>query len=78
MNHPITTTLSDNIYQFLELETKNNGVTKKSIIETALKMYKKNKLKNEIIKGLKERQDEYCEINKEFENIQFNSINYEN
>jgi hypothetical protein len=46
MNHTITTTLNDKLFNFLEDESKQENITKKSIIEKGLKYYKKYKIEN--------------------------------
>lgn len=74
MNHTITTSLESSIYTFLEQQSKTTKKTKKSIIEEALKLYQKYQLKSQIEAGLKERFDEYKEVNSDFSDTQFNSI----
>jgi hypothetical protein len=41
MNHIITITLNDNLFNFLNNESKQEQITKKSIIEKGLEYYKK-------------------------------------
>lgn len=74
MNHTITTNLESSLYTFLEQQSKSTKKTKKSIIEEALKLYQKYQLKSQIEAGLKERYDEYKEINSNFSETQFISI----
>ncbi|MDD2871644.1 MAG: hypothetical protein PHS49_06685 [Candidatus Gracilibacteria bacterium] len=74
MNHTITTNIDHSIYLFLEQQSKATKRTKKSIIEEALKLYQKYQLKAQIESGLKERYNEYKNINNEYLNTQFNSI----
>lgn len=70
MNLPITTTLSENMFHFLKKEAKQQKTSCKSIIETALKEYQKQKLKKEVEKDLKLRQEEYVKIQKNFSKAQ--------
>jgi len=44
MNHTITTTLGSYYYSFLEKESKEKKITKKSIIEKWLEYYKRYEL----------------------------------
>lgn len=74
MNYTITTNLEASVYDFLSEQSKKTKQTKKSIIEKALKMYKKYQLKAQIEAWLEERYGEYKELNKEFINAQINSI----
>ncbi len=74
MNHTLTTTLDFWIYSFLDQEAKKTKQTKKSIIEDALKMYQKYKLKEQILSWLDSRYEEYKNLNNEFKDIQFTSI----
>jgi hypothetical protein len=48
MNHTITTSLENSVYKFLEQQAQITNKTKKSIIEEALKLYQKQKLKEQI------------------------------
>jgi len=50
MSQVITTTLSEQVYVFLNNESKKYKRTKKSIIEEAINLYKKIKLENEVKK----------------------------
>ena len=74
MNHTLTTTLSSWIYKFLNEEAKKNKTTKKSVIEKALSLYQKIKLKHEVEKWLSERYQEYSDVNSELLSIQSSSI----
>jgi len=69
MNHTITTTLSLDLYNFLVKETKRLKTTKKAILETALREYKKQQLREAVHEGLKDRQEEYRQIAAEFRNV---------
>lgn len=74
MNYTLTTTLSWKFYNFLNQQSTLNKTTKKAIIEEALGIYQKQKLKEQIEKWLDNRYSEYKEINNDFANIQFNSL----
>ncbi len=74
MNYTITTNLDYSVYNFLDQQAKTTKKTKKSIIEEALKMYQKYKLKDQIESWLSERYDEYKSLNNEFLETQINSI----
>ena len=74
MNHTITTNLEHSVYTFLDQQSKLTKKTKKSIIEEALKIYQKNQLKSQIESWLNERYNEYKNVNKDFSDIQLNSI----
>lgn len=74
MNHTITTTMEHSIYTFLDEQSKVLKKPKKYIIEEALKLYQKNQLKAQIEVWLDERYWEFKTINKEFSEVQFNSI----
>ena len=74
MSYTITTTLSEELYAFLVAEAKNLGSTKKAILEAALKEYKKQKLKNDVAKGLKLREKEYKEMQNQFSEAQAHSL----
>ena len=69
MNHTITTTLSTDLYQFLLKEAKRLKLPKKAVLEAALKSYKKEQLKEAVLEGLKERQDESKQIATEFRRV---------
>ncbi|NVP17420.1 hypothetical protein HUU51_01755 [Candidatus Gracilibacteria bacterium] len=74
MNHTITTTMEHSIYTFLDEQSKVLKKPKKYIIEEALKLYQKNQLKAQIEVGLDERYGEFKTINKDFSEVQLNSI----
>ncbi|MDD3144601.1 MAG: hypothetical protein PHV23_00660 [Candidatus Gracilibacteria bacterium] len=74
MNHTITTTMEHSIYTFLDEQSKVLKKPKKYIIEEALKLYQKNQLKAQIESGLDERYGEFKAINKDFSEVQLNSI----
>lgn len=74
MNHTLTTTLSDDIYKFLLDEAEESKSSKKHIIENALKMYRKDKLKKAVEAGLKERYEEHQHMVAEVREIQMISI----
>lgn len=74
MSYTITTTMEESVYDFLVEQAKKQKTTKKAIIEEALKKYEKEKLKQEIIEWLKERQEENCEIADEFREAQCISL----
>ena len=74
MNHTITTTMEHSIYTFLDEQSKVLKKPKKYIIEEALKLYQKNQLKAQIEVWLNERYWEFKTINKEFSEVQLNSI----
>ncbi len=44
MNHTITTTLNENLIEFLNKESKEKSISKKSIIEKWLELYKSYEL----------------------------------
>lgn len=74
MNHTITTTMEHSIYTFLDEQSKVLKKPKKYIIEEALKLYQKNQLKAQIESWLDERYWEFKAINKDFSEVQLNSI----
>mgnify|MGYP003950511831 CR=1 FL=1 len=74
MNHTLTTTLSNEIYEFLLKDAEETKSSKKHIIEEALKMYRKEKLRKAVEEGLKERYDEYKAIAAEVREVQITSI----
>ncbi len=74
MNYTITTNLDYSSYIFLQEQSKKTKQTKKSIIEEALKMYEKNKLKEQIEAWLTERYQEYKDLNNELLENQINSL----
>lgn len=74
MNHTITTTMEHSIYTFLDEQSKVLKKPKKYIIEEALKLYQKNQLKAQIEVWLDERYWEFKTINKDFSEVQLNSI----
>lgn len=74
MTHTITTNLANNLYQFVDKEAKKRKITKRSIIEKGLKLYRKKQLEKQIEDGLKDRYDEYKEINKELRPLQAKRI----
>ncbi len=74
MNHPITTTLSANVYHFLQEEAKKLKTSRKKVIEQALKEYQKQKLSEQVKTGLQERKEEYADLQTEFRKAQINSI----
>ncbi len=75
MSQVITTTLSEQVYVFLNNESKKYKRTKKSIIEEAINLYKKIKLENEVKKWLEERYGEYGDISNESFSVQCESVN---
>lgn len=75
MNHTITTTLWDSLFNFVNAESKKKNITKKSIIEKGLKYYKKHEMEMQVKQWLQARKAEYKQLNSEFTNIQFTSIN---
>lgn len=74
MNHTFTTTLSNEIYEFLLKDAEETKSSKKHIIEEALKMYRKEKLRKAVEEGLKERYDEYKSIAAEVREVQITSL----
>jgi predicted transcriptional regulator len=50
MNYTITTNLESEVYNFLTKWANSTKQTKKSVIEDALKMYQKQKLKEQVTK----------------------------
>ncbi len=74
MTHTLTTTLSPYLYDFLQRESKNRKVTKKTILEESLKLYEKKLLIEQVKEWLSERNEEYQKMNDEFSDIQFNSL----
>ncbi len=74
MNYTITTNLDYSSYIFLQEQSKKTKQTKKSIIEEALKMYEKNKLKEQIEAWLTERYQEYKDLNNELLENQISSL----
>lgn len=74
MNHTITTTMEHSIYTFLDEQSKVLKKPKKYIIEEALRLYQKNQLKAQIEVWLDERYWEFKTINKDFSEVQLNSI----
>ena len=74
MNYTITTNLDYSSYLFLQEQSKKTKQTKKSIIEEALKMYEKNKLKEQIEAWLTERYQEYKDLNNELLENQISSL----
>ena len=74
MTHTLTTTLSDQMHTYLELESSSRKTTKKKVLEESLVLHRQIKLKNQIEIWLKERYKEYQEINDDFSIIQFNSL----
>jgi len=74
MNHAFTTTLSLSTYNFLKQEAQRKKVTRKSIIEIAITNYRKNQLEKQVQEGLKERNQEYSDLQEEFLGVQISSI----
>ena len=74
MNHTITTTLESKIYNFLNYESKDKNVTKKSIIEDALEDYMQKQLENDVKNGFQDRYEEYRDINSDLINAQVCSL----
>lgn len=74
MNYTITTTISAPFYHFLEQERLAKKTSKKSIIEEGLRLYKREKLRHSIQKGLKERNAEYQAIANDFADAQAISL----
>ena len=74
MNYTVTTNLDYSSYLFLQEQSKKTKQTKKSIIEEALKMYEKNKLKEQIEAWLTERYQEYKDLNNELLENQISSL----
>ncbi len=74
MNHTITTSLNDKLFNFVNSEAKAKNITKKSIIEKWLMYYRKYEMESKIKTGLKSRKKEYKKINSDFSCAQFNSI----
>jgi len=71
----LTTTLDQMSYNFMVAEAMRRNVTKKKVLEDALKFYKKVRLVQEVEEWLQERFGEYSSIAKEFSDIQFSSLN---
>ena len=69
MIHTLTTTLSENLFDFLNKESKRKDITKKSIIEKWLEYYKKNELEKQVMEWFKSRKMKYKKINNNFKNI---------
>jgi len=74
MKYPITTTLGSAAYHFLVAQAKKQKVNRNTIIEEALKIYKKMLLKQQVEEGLKDRQEEYREMAAEFEEVQSEAL----
>ncbi len=74
MNHTITTTLWKKYFVYLDKESKNKKVTKKSIIEKWLEYYQKYELESKVKQWLLDRQKEYKNNSWDFRKLQFNSI----
>ena len=71
MNYTITTTISEKFFSFLSEEARKKKTTKKAIIEKWLEYYRKIDLEEQVKEGLKNRQDEYKNTSKSFNDIQF-------
>jgi len=66
-NKPFTTTLDPRMHRFLKEEAARRKTSCRTIIEEALRQYRKVKLAKEIDEGFtKERKQEYREICREF------------
>jgi len=74
MTHTITTNLANHLYQFVDKEAKSRKITKRSIIEKGLKLYRKKQLEKQVEDGFKDRYNEYKDINKELRPLQAKSI----
>lgn len=74
MTHTITTNLANHLYQFVDKEAKSRKVTKRSIIEKGLKLYRKKQLEKQVEDGFRDRYDEYKQINKELRPLKVRSI----
>ena len=74
MNHTVTTSLWSYYFSFLDKESKEKNITKKSIIEKWLEYYKKHELEKQVKKWFESRIEEYKNINSDFRELQFNSI----
>ena len=74
MNYTITTTLSAPIYHFLKEEGAKNKRSRKSVLEEALTLYRKEKLAEEVKKGLLARNEEYSASAQDFSEIQAASV----
>ncbi len=74
MKHPFTTTLNTWAIEFLKSQAKKEKTDRNDVLEAALKMYKKAKLKREVEEGLADRQDEYREITNEFASAQMDIL----
>jgi hypothetical protein len=70
MNYTITTTLPKDLYFFIKEESKFRKTTYKTILKEAVENYKKQKLAEDIKKGLLERQKELKNISAEFDSAQ--------
>lgn len=66
MKNTFTTTLDSTLFRFLSEEASRQETPRNRVLEEALKMYRKAKLKKEVEEGLKERQKEYKKTSSEF------------
>lgn len=74
MTHSFTTTFPSNIYTFLITESKKRGLSRNKIIQEALKLYKREQLRQKIKSGLITRQVEMKELAAETREAQVNTI----
>jgi hypothetical protein len=74
----LTTSLSLSLYDFWTAEAKRRNVAKNVILEELLLSYKKVLLKAQIQAGIADMENarEYAQITKEFEDIQFASLQH--
>ena len=76
MTYTITTNLSVDTYKFLEEIASSTKKTKRQVLEEALQLYKQKYLEEQIKKGFEERNQEYKDNIKDFENLQFQSVKW--